>query len=112
LLPLSDRFLLALGLPLGFSVSGVFSGVGAFLSELYPNEIRGSGQGFCYNFGRGAGSLFPTLIGYLSVSLGLGKAIGIFAIAAYGLVMIAALCLPETMGKELGIEIPTAPDTG
>jgi MFS family permease len=101
LLPVSDRLLLLLGLPLGFAVSGVFSGAGSFLSELYPNDIRGSGQGFSYNFGRAAGSLFPTLIGFLSIRMGLGKAIGIFAVLAYGVLVVSALCLPETKGKDL-----------
>ncbi len=101
LLPVSDLLLLLLGLPLGFAVSGVFSGAGSFLSELYPNEIRGFGQGFSYNFGRAAGSLFPTLIGFLSVRMGLGKAIGIFAVLAYGLLVLSVLCLPETKGKDL-----------
>lgn len=40
------------GFPLGFFLSGIFSGMGAYLAELFPNELRGSGQGFCYNFGR------------------------------------------------------------
>jgi MFS family permease len=101
LVPVPDKVLLLLGLPLGFAVSGVFSGAGSFLSELYPNDIRGSGQGFCYNFGRAAGSLFPTLIGFLSLRMGLGRAMGIFAVVAYGLLVISAFCLPETKGKDL-----------
>ena len=50
---------------------GYFSGVGAFLTELYPTRLRGSGQGFCYNFGRGIGALFPFLVGALSTSTSL-----------------------------------------
>ena len=101
LIPITNMQMLLLGLPLGMSVSGVFSGMGAFLSELYPNEIRGSGQGFCYNFGRAIGAIFPALIGFLSTRMGLGRAIGIFAGAAYGVLVIAALSLPETKGKKL-----------
>jgi MFS family permease len=99
LIPITNTQMLLLGLPLGMSVSGVFSGMGAFLSELFPNEIRGSGQGFCYNFGRAIGAVFPALIGFLSTRMGLGRAIGIFAGAAYGVLVIAALSLPETKGK-------------
>ncbi|MDW3331611.1 MFS transporter, partial [Escherichia coli] len=58
-LPLSNQVLWVLGFPLGFFASGYFSGMGAFLTELYPTRLRGSGQGFCYNFGRGVGALFP-----------------------------------------------------
>jgi hypothetical protein len=39
-----------LGFPLGFFNSGIFSG--AYLTELYPAAVRGSGQGFSYSFGR------------------------------------------------------------
>jgi hypothetical protein len=42
--------------------------MGPFLTELFPTRIRGSGQGFCYNFGRAFGAAFPFLIGYVSQS--------------------------------------------
>jgi len=78
-LPLTNEVLWLLGFPLGFFASGYFSGVGAFLTELYPTRLRGSGQGFCYNFGRGVGAVIPWLIGLLSERLGLGEAVGLFA---------------------------------
>ena len=43
--------------------------------------------------------MFPTLIGFLGLRLGLGPAIGTFAVLAYGLLVIGALALPETKGK-------------
>jgi MFS family permease len=101
LLPVNDTAMLVLGFPLGFFASGIFSGMGPFMTELFPSRCRGSGQGFCYNFGRGIGALFPGLVGYLSASLGLGLAIGIFALIAYGLVLVATAMLPETRGKQL-----------
>jgi MFS family permease len=100
-LPLSNSALWALGFPLGFFASGYFSGMGPFLTELYPTRLRGSGQGFCYNFGRGVGALFPALVGYLSATTSLANAIAIFAVAAYGLFFVAAFALPETRGKVL-----------
>ncbi len=100
-LPLSDGWMLVLGLPLGFFAAGYFSGMGPFLTELYPTRLRGSGQGFCYNFGRGVGALFPALVGYLSAAVPLGDAIAIFAVLAYGLFFVAAFCLPETRGRIL-----------
>ena len=93
--------MLVLGFPLGFFASGVFSGMGAFFTELFPTRLRGSGQGFAYNFGRGIGALFPSLVGYLSVTMPLGQAIGIFAAAAYAVLFAAVLLLPETKGREL-----------
>jgi MFS family permease len=100
-LQLTNEMLWLLGFPLGFFASGYFSGVGAFLTELYPTRLRGSGQGFCYNFGRGIGALFPFLVGWLSTSTTLANAIAIFAVAAYGVFFIAAFALPETRGRVL-----------
>ncbi|TGD97452.1 MFS transporter [Methylobacterium nonmethylotrophicum] len=100
-LPLSNAVLWVLGFPLGFFASGYFSGMGAFLTELYPTRLRGSGQGFCYNFGRGIGALFPALVGYLSAGMSLASAIAIFAAAAYGVFFLTAYALPETRGKVL-----------
>jgi MFS family permease len=99
--PISDTAMLFLGFPLGFFASGIYSPIGAFLNELYPTPIRGSGVGFCFNFGRAVGALFPALVGSLSAVIPLGEAIGAFAIGAYGLIVIAALLLPETVGRSL-----------
>lgn len=105
LLPITDGLMLMLGFPLGFFMSGIFSGAGAFLAELFPNELRGSGQGFCYNFGRGIGATFPALVGVLSdrLHLPLGTAIGVCAAVAYAMVVLVALCLPETRGRDLSL---------
>ena len=99
--PMSNGLLLILGFPLGFFASGIFAGMGAFMTELFPTRIRGSGQGFCYNFGRAVGATFPFLIGYVAHEMSLGMAIGTFAAAAYGVVILAALTLPETRGAQL-----------
>jgi MFS family permease len=99
--PVSDQTMLMLGFPLGFCSVGVFSGIGPFFTELFPTDVRGSGQGFSYNAGRAAGAFFPALVGLLAASMSLGKAIGAFAAVAYALLVIAAYCLPETKGKEL-----------
>jgi MFS family permease len=100
-LPVTDNVMLLLGFPLGFFVSGVFSGMGAFLTELFPTRMRGSGQGFCYSMGRAIGSLFPFAIGAAGQTLSLGHAIGLFSAGAYGIMILAALTLPETRGKRL-----------
>jgi MFS family permease len=100
----NDGIMLVLGFPLGFFASGVFSGIGPFFTELFPTRMRGSGQGFAYNFGRGIAALNPWLVGVVSASLPLGQAIGLFALAAYGLMAIAALLLPETRGRVLTTE--------
>ncbi len=100
-LPISDSEMLILGFPLGFFASGVFSPIGAFFTELFPSRVRGSGQGFSYNVGRGIGALFPTLVGVLSARMDLGHAISMFAVVAYLTMVVATLLLPETQGREL-----------
>jgi len=100
-LPIGNSAMLLLGFPLGFFASGVFSPVGAFFTELFPSRVRGSGQGFSYNVGRGIGALFPTLVGVLSSRMDLGHAISLFATGAYLTMVFATLLLPETRGREL-----------
>ena len=101
LIPVSNEVMLVLGFPLGFFLSGNFSGVGAFLTELFPSRMRGSGQGFVYNFGRGFGAFAPPLVGLMSGSMPLAEAIGIVAGASFALVIAAVAFLPETRGKTL-----------
>lgn len=100
-LDIGNDAMLWVGFPLGFFASGIFSSAGAYLSELYPTSVRGTGQGFCYNFGRGVGALIPWIVGSLSTRLGLGEAVGIFAAGSYLLVFLSVLFLPETRGREL-----------
>jgi MFS family permease len=101
LAPISGSAMLVLGFPLGFCAAGIPASMGALFSELYPAGIRGSGVGFCYNFGRILSAALPPLIGYMSGQMSLGAAIGIDAGLAYGLVVVAVLLLPETRGKNL-----------
>ncbi|RMB86881.1 MFS transporter [Streptomyces shenzhenensis] len=96
----ANGVLLVLGFPLGFCMSAIFSGFGSYLSELYPTAVRGTGQGFTYNTGRAVGAVFPTLVGFLADSWGVGGAL-VFGALGYGIAALALLGLPETRGKEL-----------
>jgi MFS family permease len=98
-----------IGFPLGFFILGIFSGMGACLAELYPSAVRGSGQGFTYSVGRGIGGLCPSLIGLLSTRFPLGDAIAGFTVAAYALVIVSALAIPETRGRVLMTESAVEP---
>jgi MFS family permease len=115
-IPITDSLMLLLGFPLGFFLSGIFSGMGAYLSELFPSRVRGSGQGFCYNVGRGIGSIAPALVGYMSATIPLGIAIGYFAAGAYLLVVLTAaylgfnLCccgVPDLCWPRVGVHRPS-----
>ena len=106
MLPISDGLMLLLGFPLGFFSAGIPASMATLFNELYPAGTRGTGVGFCYNFGRILSAVFPALIGYLSGSISLGMAIGVDAVFAYALVLVALLLLPETRAKTLGGVLP------
>jgi MFS family permease len=99
--PISNDWILLVGFLLGYISLVMFSPMGSFMTELYPTAVRGVGQGFCYNAGRGIGALFPALVGFLSTRLGLGGAIAVFSLGAYGIMIVALLLLPETRGRSL-----------
>jgi len=96
----SEQALLLLGPLIGFFGSGYFSLFGAMLAEIYPTAVRGTGQGFAYNFGRALSAIAPFAIGALADRNGLGAALawnsGFFLLAA-GLIFT----LPETKRVEL-----------
>ncbi|MDF0505801.1 MFS transporter [Burkholderia cenocepacia] len=100
-LPLNDVAMLLLGFPLGLCSAGIPATLGTLFNELYPQNVRGRGVGFCYNFGRIVSAGFPVLVGRMGESLPLGTALGIDAGIAYGLVVIAVWFLPETRGRRL-----------
>ena len=102
--PLSNTTSLLMGFLVGFFPSGSFSPMGSFFTELFPTALRGSGQGFAYNSGRGIGALFPALVGHFSAHVSLGFAIALFAAGAYLLMAAGTLLLPETKGTELRIQ--------
>jgi hypothetical protein len=88
------------GFPLGLFGSGIFSGLAVYLAEPYPTELRGAGQGFGYNIGRGIGAFGPAAIGVAAARFGLNDALALAA-TSYGLCLAALLLLPETRGKHL-----------
>jgi len=101
LVPVSQTATLLLGFPLGFFQSGIVAGMGATFAELFPTYVRATGQGFSYNFGRGVGSLMPTVVGILGGTMALGQAIGICALFSYAVVLVAVALLPETRARAL-----------
>ena len=99
--PLSNDLILPVGFLLGFINLMMFSPMGPFMTELFPTAVRGVGQGFCYNVGRGIGAVFPAMVGFLAATLGLPAAIAIFTFGGLMLMIVALLLLPETRGRSL-----------
>ncbi len=96
----ASTFLLLAGPLLGFFGTGFFSLFGTMLAELYPTAVRGAGQGFVYNFGRGLSALAPLTVGAVADKSGLDLALllnsGFFLMGA-----VIVFFLPETKGRDL-----------
>lgn len=101
LLGASPLAILLLGFPLGFAQSALNAGLAPLLSELYPTRLRATGQGFCYNAGRGIGAFFPALVGIFAGVAGLTFAISVAAACAYALVFVCSFALHETRDAQL-----------
>lgn len=86
---------------LGFFSSGQAGGTGAFLAELFPTEIRATGQALTYNLGRGLAAFGPLTIGFLVEPIGWGKAIFSITVAGAVIGCIALLMLPETKNSRI-----------
>jgi MFS family permease len=99
--PMGDTALLLAGVPLFTVFLMKFPPMGPFMTELFPTEVRGNAQGFCYNAGRAIGSFFPTMVGYVSQSLDLGTTIALFSAVASALMIVCLMLLPETRGRNL-----------
>ncbi|HYM73634.1 MAG TPA: hypothetical protein VET89_11675, partial [Stellaceae bacterium] len=99
--PMSNEAIFWLGVPLNICLLMKFPPMGPFMTELYPTEVRGTGQGFCYNAGRAIGSFFPTMVGFVSEGMALGAVIAVFSTVAFGVMILMLLMLPETRGRSL-----------
>ena len=107
--PMSDTAMLWLGFPFGFVALGNFGSLAPFLTELFPTELRATGQGFSNSIGRAIGGLFVATVGYLSSHFALIEAIGGMALIGYGLAALATILLPETRGMVLASLTLSAP---
>jgi MFS family permease len=101
LTPISGTTMLLLGFPLGFCAAGIPASLGTLFSELFPAGNRGTGIGFCYNFGRVASAIVPLLIGLFAEDRPLRQAIGLDVIVAYSVVLLALLLLPSARALQV-----------
>ena len=94
-------FLLPLGIIYGFFQFGIYASFGPYFTELFPTELRGTGQAFAYNFGRACSALFIMTVPLVATAVPLGVAMAIVAGCAIICALVATLMLPETAGRAL-----------
>ncbi len=98
----SPMILLLLGPVLGYFGSGHFSMFGSFVAELFPAEVRATGQGTSYNIGRMAGAIAPYTIGALATLPGIGIGLALSITSAFFLLAAAlTFTLPDRSGQAL-----------
>src|ERR1700687_1859828 len=96
----SETWLLVLGPLVGFFGSGFFALFGSMLAELYPTPVRGTGQGFVYNFARATSALAPYAVGAIADRKGIGGALALNS-AFFLIGSILVFTLRETKNTEL-----------
>jgi MFS family permease len=96
----SETWLLILGPLIGFCGTGFFALFGAMLAELYPTSIRGTAQGFVYNFGRATSALAPLAVGAVADRRGIGAALALNS-AFFLIGSVLVFTLPETKNTKL-----------
>ena len=85
---------------LGFFTLGIHAGYAVYFPELFPDHLRATGAGFCFNTGRLVSALMLWLSGSLKAAMGLPTAITL--LAGFFLLGLLVLCfLPETKDKPL-----------
>jgi MFS family permease len=98
----SPTALIVLSPLLGYFGHGYFSLFGGFLAELYPAEVRATGQGTSYNLGRTLGALGPYTIGVIATWPGVGIGLALSATSAFFLLAaVLIFTLPDRAGQAL-----------
>ncbi|MBX5460333.1 MAG: MFS transporter [Steroidobacteraceae bacterium] len=93
--------LMPAGFVYGFFQFGIYASFGPYFTELFPTEVRGTGQAFAYNFGRACSGLFIQGVALVAALTSLGNAMLVMGIAGVSCAILATLLLPETAGRDL-----------
>jgi len=80
--------------------TGVWSGFGPLLTELFPTDIRNAAMGSIYNIARGVQFLAPVLVAVVAERYGLSGGMSLAAVFSVAAGLWVWL-LPETRGKSL-----------
>lgn len=93
--------LVPIGMVYGFFQFGMYASFGPYFTELFPTEMRGSGQSFAYNSGRAGASLFILAVPLVAGFMPLSAAMATMGIVGIAFALIPTLLLPETAGRAL-----------
>jgi MFS family permease len=93
--------LVPIGMVYGFFQFGMYASFGPYFTELFPTEMRGSGQAFAYNSGRAGAALFILGVPLVATVMPLSAAMATLGIVGIGCALLPTLLLPETAGRAL-----------
>lgn len=93
--------LVPIGMVYGFFQFGMYASFGPYFTELFPTEMRGSGQSFAYNSGRAGASLFILAVPLVAGLMPLSAAMATMGIVGVVVALLPTLLLPETAGRAL-----------
>lgn len=93
--------LLPAGAVYGFFQFGIYASFGPYFTELFPTEVRGTGQSFAYNFGRATSAVFILGVAMLAAYMPVSAGMLITAVFGIACALVATLLLPETAGRDL-----------
>ena len=100
--PTSYGMLLALLPFYGFVTVGIHAGYAVYFPELFPNHLRATGTGICFNCGRLLASSMLIVSGWLKGLPGMDLRMAISIMASLFLVgVLVIVFLPETKGQPL-----------
>ncbi len=86
----------------GFFTIGIHAGYAIYFPELFPNHLRATGAGFCFNGGRILAASVLLLSGWLKALPGMDLRVSITLLAClFPLGILVVWFLPETKGQPL-----------
>jgi MFS family permease len=90
---------------IGLTVFGIFGSFTYYLPELFPQRLRSTGSGFCYNIGRIVAAIGPFLVGSIAAGAKGDISTILRVLSAIGFIPLVGLCLLpwtiETKGRKL-----------
>ena len=103
---LTPAIRLAMLLPVGAGVYGIFAVFAFYLPELFPARLRATGAGFCYNIGRIFAAAGPFIVGLVTASAGGNSPVIIqtllwVAVIPFAAAIATRFLVIETRGRQL-----------